>query len=513
MDTLILETPTRCRLPDSWATSKAVIDALAWEDLGAKHEWRTWRDVQLEDDKALAKPGYKPHWFVAKYGRGQLDAKVVAAYDARFKTCLMRDAAGIYTHAGLAATLAERFDGTIKRAYILPPPAVERWRASRHPWPLRAFQEDGADAMLEHAVCAGGPVSSEYATGMGKSGLELEIVRRIGLPALILAPSVSIVGQLYASAVDLFGVAEVGRYYDRWKEPNRRVVVSTTAGVRCAKGKNLDGLTRRDVVVGDESHLLPATSLAEVISGSLGEIPYRFFLSGSQIRSDGAGLLLAGIIGPTVRRATLVDGVNDGILATPVYTQFRARSPFPAVGHDPVKLNRVHLHRNPEVAERTCDLVKQAVARDGAGKTLVAIDEISQFELLEPRLRGLRVGLAHSGKGPDLENIPPQYRKSDPTALVASLDAGDLDVLVGTSCVGTGTDFKNLAWVFDLVGLGSEVRIRQLTGRGTRLGSDGKKTEFNYVDFDVFNVSELTSAAAKRRRIFEAIMPGSVRVV
>jgi len=485
--------------------AQRVADSLTYEDLGRTHEWRTFRDMQREDEKTRGKPGHQDGWFVSKYGLDALDAKVASLHAERWQKCLVADDRGAWTYSGLAPMLAEKFGARVRRAYPLPA-LTGKYAHCRLPFALRPLQEEVCD--LFQAGSALGPVGAELATGIGKTAIFLEAIRRCGLPALVTTMSLSISGQFYRQAVAMFGKAEVGRFFDGKKELDRPIVIATTASVARASAAATDSLREKLVLLGDESHLLAAETLSQDIFGKLGDIPYRFFLSGSQIRGDGADLLLEGVLGRVVKRVTVRDGVEMGYLARPNFVQVRAQSPLPWKGRDVVKLNRLHLHQNEAVADRACAMVRTAVAH--GRRVLVAIDELTQFRLLEPRLRGLRVALAHGGiqardaaPGGDLEWLPPQHRKSDPPALVEALDRGEYDVMVGTSCIGTGTDFQTVDFVVDLCGLASEVRIRQLTGRATRIA--GGKTDFYYVDFDVANVEPLTLAAAKRRRIFEEI--------
>lgn len=501
---LVLETPVRCRLPPGWGDDPRIRKELAYEDGGVKHEWRSWRDVQLADDRASTRPNYRPHWFVARHGRDALDAKVAELDIARHKTVLQQDAAGWWTYSGLAASLAARFGADVVSRYRVPEAAPARWASCRLPFPLRAPQPEIVADFL--SAPGTGPLGAEVATGVGKTAVFFELIRRLGLPALITTPSLSIVGQFYEQARGIFGDADVGRYFGSHHDVDQPIVIATTMSVGRARGAAAAALGRKSVLCGDESHTYAGEFLCDTVFGTLGAIPHRFFLSGSQLRGDGTGIILHGILGDVRRRVSVRDGVDlHRCLARPHFVQRRMRTPFPAGPRDPLGANRVHLGENEFVADDACRLVRQAAAK--GFRPLIAISEISQFRLLLPRLEGLKIAFAH-GAAPskcaaEYPWMPETYRKSDPADLVDGFNRGVGDVFVGTPCVLVGTDFQTVDYIVDLIGLSSEVRIRQTVGRGTRIA--GGKTDFYYVDYDVPSVEVMQSMAASRRKIFEEI--------
>lgn len=517
-DVLYLESPTRCRLPRAWgdpqtSVGKAVAEELGYEDAGAKHEWRVYRDAQRAEEKNDRAPSktHRPHWFVSKFGRGALDAKVAQLDAARKKSVLFADEKGPWTYSGLIDRLSKKFDAVAGvRRYDSPSP-TDRWRNRRLPKELRPFQSEINGLFVQHAVSceAGGPVAAEVATGAGKTMMDFDLVRYFGLPTLIMTPSVPICEQFHAQASAIFGSDQVGKFYDNKKQPDRPIVVATSASVCRATGANAAHLAAKKVFLGDESHTLPAAEIAKSVTGVLADIPHRFLLSGSQLRGDGTELVLEGLLGRIVRRVTVMDCVGWGYLAQPHFTQIAVRSSMPSSGYDAVALNRAHYRHNEALIDQAAALVRAALER--GYRPLVAVEEVRQCRRLLKQLAGLRVAFAHSGAdNDDREWLPEQHRRPDVTALVAGFDAGEYDVMVGTGCIATGTDFQTVDYIVDLCGLASEVRIRQLAGRGTRRG--GGKTDFHYVDFDVVNVPVLHKQAEKRRAIFDSIC-GPVNVI
>ena len=94
--------------------------------------------------------------------------------------------------------------------------------------------------------------------------------------------------------------------------------------------------------------------------------------------------------------------------------------------------------------------------------------------------------------------------QTDPTELVARFNAGEIQHLVGTSCIGVGTDIHppGPMAVFWLAGGASEIDFPQGIGRGTRRQG---KDDFWFWDVDIRNIPELHERANRRRQLMAGI--------
>jgi superfamily II DNA or RNA helicase len=497
---LFLETPVKLRLPQEWVGSSVEDDLreqLGYEDGGITHEWRTWASIQRADN-------YKPnsHWFTKKNGRELLDAKVAELEAAKHKTALFKDKSGaLYTYSGLATRLSKRYQEPVIREYPMP-----EFRAIPYegkPFESRWYQQKAEDLLVPL-----GHGSVELATGLGKSLLICKLCKHVGLPTVIVAPTLSIATQLLADMTRLFGKKRVGQFFGGKKEPEKYFVVAVSKSLTglLPEDRSSSLLAKKSMVIGDESHLLPADTLAKVMLKLFSQVPYRFFVSGTQMRGDGLDIVLEGITGDVVIRMSVREGVEEGFLSRPIFYQCKVRSNLNLDVPDSIKMNRTHLHQNEEVYKHAGAMASRA-AQSGH-RPLILVEEVSQFSYLLPYLT-VEAGFAHGGVDKDgKKKLPEAYHKSEPMKLVERFDKKELPILVGTQCIGTGTDIKTADMIIDIVGLASEVRIRQNVGRGTRI-SEGK-TKFTYFDYDVVNIPKMTKHAEKRRKIFDDIY-GPVR--
>jgi superfamily II DNA or RNA helicase len=250
--------------------------------------------------------------------------------------------------------------------------------------------------------------------------------------------------------------------------------------------------------------MTPAATQAKVCFGLVKDVPYRFFFSGTQMRSDGLDLLLDAITGPIVYRMSVREGVDQGFLAQPVFRMVHIKSDIQFDSPDVNEMTRVHAFYNPKMNAMAAELINKAVSLMSR-PTLVLVDELEQFGLLKPLLR-YDVKFAHGGVTKENKSkVPEEFHDSDPKALVAAFNAGEFPILVGTSCISTGTDFLGVRCIVNLRQGKSEVEIKQCVGRGTRK-VEGKE-DFLYIDFCIDNVEDLARHAKARKDIYADIYP------
>ncbi len=411
---------------------------------------------------------------------------------ARKKCLLFEDAEGLWTHSGLAHRIAKAGKDKIEIAYKLPESASYAWKnLPRHT--DRPYQEEAFQKLLE--ASQRGPCGVELATGAGKSTIIRNLVQHLGMRTVVMAPSTSIARQLYDDLVYHLGINLVGLYGDGKKEYSKEVVVGIDDSLTRVKPGSDDwtALSSAQVFIADESHLCPADSLAKVCLTLNKDAPYRFFFSATQMRNDGLDLVLDGITGKIVMHKDVKELVDEGYLSRPFFKMVKVRTNSTYRSPDANLMTRKHFYYNRVVYETAAKLANQFVEKMKR-PVVILVEELEQFQRILPHLKH-PCRFAH---GPltkaTKEFVPEQYQKDKPTELVEAFNRGDFPILIGTSCISTGTDIQVAMAEIYLQGGKSPIKVRQGVGRETRGGTKGfvknpmtgeQKVDCVHVDFDV----------------------------
>ena len=497
--------------------------ALSYEDKRITYEYLNWKKVKAKDDTWLLslpeqQARFRRHWFPAKFGASALTAKVKELDKARFKSCLFEEKGRYYTYTGLQNLIEDLLDIKTITTYELPEWKELPW--VKAPPPLRWYQDRAVDLMTpeDKSVAL---ASIQAGTGLGKSLILAKLLKRIGLPGIVIVPTLAIGRQLLKDCKRLFGNGKVGQFFGSKKEPSKHIVIAVSKSLMNVNEgtKEWNLLSKKQILLGDECHTVPPDSLQSVVFGLLKDIPYRYWVSGTAFRNDGLQLLLDAITGPIVFEMTVRQGIEEGFLSPLKFFQYRIKTDYTGKPiEDPIKATRVNLHQNKNVYKHVSGLINHAVKEKGR-RVLVQVDTLDQFKYLLDGGLVVESRFAHGGTTKDnRDTVPEAHWKSDPMDLVEKFDNGEFPVLVGTSAIGTGVDVKSCNVIVNLVGLSSEIEITQNIGRGTRLFPG--KTECIYIDYDVIeNKAEedgklwtLSRHAAKRREIFNSIY-GECRVL
>lgn len=440
----------------------------------------------------------KSAWFLEKYGQEAYDEKLAELKAEQYKCLLFEDDNGMYTYSGLAERISNHFNDRVENSVVYPPAKLMPW-ANKPTKQDRDYQSQAHTLLTEEKHAA-----VEIGTGLGKSFIILKLVKFHGLKTVIMAPSTNIARQLYEELKHAFGSRYVGLVGDGKKEFKKQFVVGIAASLaKCEKGSDTwQHLSQAQVFIADESHMCPASTLANVCFGLVANAPYRYFFSGTQVRNDGATLLLEAITGKIVFRMTVKEGVDQGYLARPIFRMIKVGSLSNYYDPDSNKMTRKHLFYNArvnhiaaDIANKSVDLLKHPV--------LILVDEVEQLSHLLPHLR-FEVGFAHGGLTKDnMGKVPEAYHKSDPEQLVKDFNDGKLPILIGTSCIATGTDIRPVKTMIYLRGGTSEIEVKQGVGRCTRRPEG--KTFCNVIDFDVEDVDVCHRHAEARKALYNEI--------
>lgn len=479
---MILSTPTFLKLPPE-ARAPEVAKFLAYYD----------RSVEY----MLMKVNKNKRWMQSD--PEGWSSRVAQLKADRNKTALKVAGESLCTYAGLWHALKDRFGWDLRNEVSYPEPRLQPWAVvPEHP--ARYYQALAVDALI-----AARHGAIELPTGAGKSRVLLEAAKRLGLRTVIVTPRRAITLQIYKDFAKYLGKQRVGMFGDGKKDFRKQFVVATAQSLAAIQpgSEAWDELSKTEVLAFDESHTCPAETFETVCLGLLGNAPYRFFVSATQMRQDGSELVLQGITGPIVYRKSYQELVQEGFLAQLVFKTFGVRATAGANASDVHRETRAQLFCNANVCRAAGSIATKMVELAGR-QTLILIDEFSQFEALRPHLK-TPFRYVHGGASKDAkEFLPKEYWESDDEAIDA-FNRGECRLLVGTTAVSTGVDLKPTGCIVYLQGGAAEISIRQALGRGTRV-VPGKKDCW-VVDFKVNGSKKMEKHFQSRKEIYEALGP------
>lgn len=338
--------------------------------------------------------------------------------------------------------------------------------AHKLPFELYPYQEESVKKLLD--VKHG---NVELTTGSGKTIILLKLLRESGLSAVVIVPSVSIFNEILGKAEYFLGKGLVGGYGDGKKNIDKKITIAIGDSLVNIKDdtKEQKFFREKQMFISDESHLLPSETLEKVCHKLLENIPYRFFLSGTQTRNDGTEKLLQSIIGPTVHTLSTKEAVEKGYICPHKFRIVRVESSNPNFNSkEPLEEKRVHFLGNKNIA---AFIAKLANFEGSKGRqTLVLVEELHQISSLI-KLLNVPYAYAHSSKNKeDLEKRG--IEKVDSKEAVDKFNKNEVKVLIGTSCISTGTNIFPCHNTVNWAGGSSEIKTKQgAVGRSIRLHS------------------------------------------
>jgi len=372
------------------------------------------------------------------------------------------------------------------------------------PFELYPYQSSSIQELLE--VKHG---NVELCTGAGKTAIILSLARELGLNTVIVTPSKSIFLEILEKFEHHFGKANVGAYGGGKKRFGKKFTVCVSKSLTMLKPgtDEYEFFANADVVIGDESHTLAAETLKKVFHGVLKKVPYRFFLSGTQVRGDGKEKLLESIIGKKVFTLTTKEAIDGGYICPVKFFVFKTKSKDLTKYGDPLKSKRKHFLYNENIADIAAKIANSAW-NSGEESTLILVDELKQIQMIVDRLT-VPFEYVHSASKKDAAKFGLETRKVDQA--VEAFNLGQARVLIGTSCIATGTNMYPCHNTVNWVGGSSETKTKQgAVGRSVRVLEKSKYKDYHkpkpyskIYDFDVDNVVRMEKSLAKRVSMYE----------
>lgn len=346
---------------------------------------------------------------------------------------------------------------------------------------LRPYQEDAIEAILNYWAGGGGCPLADLATGLGKSVVIGEMVRRLlddypDMRILMLVHVRELVAQNYQALIRVWPGAPAGIYSAglRKRDARSRIVFGSIQSVY----KKARELGPRDVVIIDECHLVPATGdgmYRRLLSDLRRETPDMRVVgfTATPYRMDSGRLDIGGLFDETVFSYGVGAGIRDGWLAP-------LRSKASATQIDVSSVAKRGGEFIPGALEEASDkdeITRAAVAEMiayGADRRswLVFCTGVHHAAHVADALREAGIPAAHI-----TGDTPSDKRDS----LIQAFRRGELRALTNANVLTTGFDAPSVDLIAFLRPTLSTGLYVQMVGRGTRKAEG--KTDCLVLDF------------------------------
>jgi superfamily II DNA or RNA helicase len=299
----------------------------------------------------------------------------------------------------------------------------------------------------------------------GKTRTMLEIVRRLGLPAIWIAPTERICAQTRDVIAGFFGMhfcyQLVGKAREKLDQAIKaRIIICTTA---TAANLPQEVYSTREVLVIDEFHHAASKSYHQSIFPKCDHIFYRFGMTGTYFRSGNDEMALHAFLSETIYKITASILIEKGhlvptqVVFVPVEAPKLRGMPNNTYqgGHGKYGIQE-HRIRNQMVTWSTLFLA------NAGKKVLILVGTKKQGQILLSMIRAMLVN-----PNPNANYAPVEFLSTDTArprqkkVIEAFLEEDMVKVLIGTSLLGEGVDLPTADVLVYAKGEKAEVSLTQ----------------------------------------------------
>ena len=345
---------------------------------------------------------------------------------------------------------------------------------------LREEQKNLLDEIDEHAngIIVAPP-------GSGKTIIALELIARLGAPALILVNRNQLLSQWVERIQQFLGVPkiQIGVISGTKKKVGKQITVATIQSL--ARYKSLKEIVDSfGIIIVDECHHVPAKTYRELIRSFKSK--YFFGLTATHERKHGTEKITEFIVGPVIAEMTAMNTNKENkkafevnVYSTQLFIPFRYRTDHYETLAKTICYDSA---RNEQVAKAILEETKLA------RKVLVLTERKEHIEMLKLYLGGDVEVIAVSG------DDSARSRKIK----IEQIHAGNFQVLLTTGqLLGEGFDLHGVDSVILAFPFSFEGKIVQCIGR---LRGEGVK---HIIDFRDEKVEFLERQFKKRKKFYE----------
>jgi superfamily II DNA or RNA helicase len=211
---------------------------------------------------------------------------------------------------------------------------------------------------------------------------------------------------------------------------------------------------------------------------------------------------LESIIGEKVFSLTTKEAIEGNYICPVKFLIFETISKDTKKYKDPLKAKRNQFLYNSNIADIAAKIANSAW-NQAQESTLILVEELEQIKMLKERLK-VPFDYVHSAAKADASSFGLETRKVD--EMVQAFNEGKIKVLIGTSCIATGTNIYPTHNTINWVGGSSEVKTKQgAVGRSVRLLEKSDYKDFHkfkpyskIYDFKISNIPLMESHLQKR---------------
>lgn len=320
---------------------------------------------------------------------------------------------------------------------------------------LRDYQEQALEA-IEKALARG--VKKQVlnlATGLGKTIVFAELLRRRGKTALVLAHRDELIQQAEDKIRFVYPEAEIGVVKAERNEKDADIVVASIQSLHEKRLKQWEP-DRFHTVVIDEAHHAIAPSYKRVIDHFNPEL--LLGVTATPFRGD--RVTLAKVFDEVVYSYGILEGIRNQYLVDIEAYRVQTNVDLDSVKTNAGDFNLGELSERVNVADRNEAIVQAYVRYAGGKKAIVfAVDIEHAMSLTETfRRAGINAAFVHGG-------TPKEERRS----VLEGLKTGEIPVVVNVSVLTEGFDEPSVEAVILARPTKSLALFTQMVGRGTRL--------------------------------------------
>lgn len=377
-------------------------------------------------------------------------------------------------------------------------------------WALRDYQDESVEQAIDARRCM-----IKVATGGGKTVMAGHLIARIGKQTVFLVHTKDLLYQAYDTFVSMFGEQNVGIIGDGRQEIGCPVTVATLQSMSRALElayKNeedegwkdntslsedtilwLNNATKYNcgLVIMDECHRVAAPTATDVVSAFLAA-EYRFGMSASPWRDDGADLALEAVFGHVAVNINASWLIENDWLVKPVIKLVNAPPTRFSKGTKYQTIYEEYIVNNAERNELVVRHTKRLVVNQGRA-TMVLVNRISHGKEISRALTdalGFEVPFISGKDDSELR-----------TFVIKGVRDGSIMCFVASTIADEGLDIRPLAGLVLAGGGKSSTRALQRVGRVLRPFKD--KKDAVVIDF-IDNAKFLYDHSAARINIYNS---------